>query len=180
MTNTEKLREFCRSKDFRDQRDILSEECSEMVMMLSALNARYYSSFGCKPTLECYAWLDSLVDLEIMLTQMVIYCGEDSLEKYIFHEEENIKDFEKSAMSVKDDIYVLSYLNKMISKVRRNDSSINPGAAFGNFKKALYFASKRFIDDARNAVSTKGLMEYYNKLYSKKIDKIIEEFKEVT
>lgn len=180
MNNTEKIREFCKTHDFRHQRDILSEECSEMIMVLSALNVRYFSSFSVKPTLECYAWLESLVDLEICLTQMAIYCGEESIEKYIYHFEDTLSRSHESMFETKDDIYILSYLNKMISKNRRNDVKTDVKKSYDLFREALYFAMKRFINDARDSVMAKGLKEYYDGLYSKKVDKIIEDFKEVT
>ena len=180
MTNLEKIKEFCKMKDFRHQRDILSEEASEMIMILSALNVRYYSHFTNKPTLECYAWIDSLADLEICLTQMAIYCGEASLEKYIYHFGESIPPHVDSMMATKDDIYLLAYLSKMISKARRNDSVTDVAKAFENFKIALYFTIKRFLDDARESLLAKGLTEYYNQVFEQKLDKAIETFKEVS
>lgn len=178
MNCTEKIKEFCNKNDFRNQRDVLGVHCCNMIMMLSALNARYYSSFACKPTLECYAWLDALVDIEMSLTMMAIYCGEESLEKYIYGYDEEIKRYENDLMQNKDDVYILAYLLKAISKARANTSVQDMQRTYGRFKTALYFAIKRFLDDARDSVLCKGLTEYYNQLYSKKVDKMFKDLEE--
>lgn len=182
MTSTDKIREFCTTRDFRHQRDILTEQSSEMIMCLSSLGCNYYSMFSKKPTVECYAWFYSLIDLEILLTEMAIYCGEENIEKYVYHYSKGVTHMQEASMQNKNDIFILANLNKAISKARRNDQVSNIKNSYEGFRLALYFAMKRFLNDARDAVYARGLMEYYNKLYSSRVDEIIERyrFKEVT
>lgn len=178
MTNTEMIKEFCKTHDFRHQRDILTEQSSEMIMCLSSLGCKYYSAFTGRAAIECYAWMSTLVDLEILLTEMCIYCGEESIEQFLYHYEEEITKLQKSLMTNKDDIYVLANLSKAISKARRNDATINVAKAYEDFKLALYFALRRFVDSAKDTVYNNNHIEYYNKLYGSRVVDVVTRFKE--
>lgn len=180
MTNMGKLKEFCKTHDFREQRDILAEEASEMIMLLSGMSTGYFSAFISKPTLECYAFIESLVDLEIMLTQMTIYMGDDGIESFIYNNQPDVKTSTKELLLNKDDIYYLAYLNKIISKMRRNDKATDTAKAYKLFKDCLCLLMMRFVDYAREAINSKGLMDYYNQLFERKLTKTIDIFKEAT
>ena len=180
MTNTEMIKEFCKTHDFRHQRDILTEQASEMIMCLSSLGCKYYTAFNGKAQIECYAWMGTLADLEILFTEMCIYCGEDSIEHFLYYYEKDVTKLQKTLIANKDDIYVLANLSKAISKARRNDAPINVAKSYEDFKLALYFAMRRFIDGARDTVYNNGNLEYYNKLYSSRVMDVVTRFKEET
>lgn len=176
MTNTEKIKEFCKSHDFRHQRDICTEQASEMIMCLSGMGCRYYSMFTSKPAVEVYAWMSVLVDLEIIFTQMAIYCGEESIEKYLYNYDENVQKLQRTMVQNKDDIYILANLGKAISKARRNDHVTDTKKAFEDFRLALYFALDRFINNALDVIRNRELIDYYNRLYTSRIDNVINTF----
>lgn len=134
----EKVKRLTKSCEFGIKRDVLVEELSELM------------EFNNRQQLSLNKWtndkvLEEFADAYLMVSQVCVYLGEDSLESYVdnYENKESMSESDR-AMSF---IQKATHLIWTVSKMRREPDIIKN---YTEFRASVYLIAKLFDDNLSN------------------------------